>query len=197
MMGIKRDKGFTIVELLIVIVVIGILAAITIVAYNGIQQRAANTAITSGVSNFVKLTLAYKASEGDYPVVVNGNYCIAQDNDCISYATTITNYGAPNHSNASLMTALEKYGTPPSTITHASSVRYGGYYTYSSSFTLNSIANPVMVAFWMQGANQDCTVIANMVSVHDTPNSPTSDFTEAPRVTTKDGQTLCYEMFPN
>ena len=35
-----RQKGFTIVELLIVIVVIGILAAITVVAYNGIQERA-------------------------------------------------------------------------------------------------------------------------------------------------------------
>lgn len=37
---VTATKGFTIVELLIVIVVIGILAAITIVAYNGIQQRA-------------------------------------------------------------------------------------------------------------------------------------------------------------
>jgi prepilin-type N-terminal cleavage/methylation domain-containing protein len=36
----KKQVGFTIVELLIVIVVIGILAAITIVAYNGIQERA-------------------------------------------------------------------------------------------------------------------------------------------------------------
>lgn len=36
----NKNSGFTIVELLIVIVVIGILAAITIVAYNGIQERA-------------------------------------------------------------------------------------------------------------------------------------------------------------
>jgi len=39
-MPIKNKKGFTIVELLIVIVVIGILAAITIVAFNGVQTRA-------------------------------------------------------------------------------------------------------------------------------------------------------------
>ena len=37
----KKPHGFTIVELLIVIVIIAILAAITIVSYNGIQQRAA------------------------------------------------------------------------------------------------------------------------------------------------------------
>lgn len=38
-------SGFTIVELLIVVVVIAILAAITIVAYNGIQNRVHDTAI--------------------------------------------------------------------------------------------------------------------------------------------------------
>ena len=38
-------RGFTIVELLIVIVVIAILAAITIVSYNGIQSRASDTVI--------------------------------------------------------------------------------------------------------------------------------------------------------
>jgi general secretion pathway protein G len=43
----KQQSGFTIVELLIVIVVIGILAAITIVAYNGVQNRAKTAALTS------------------------------------------------------------------------------------------------------------------------------------------------------
>lgn len=45
---IKSNEGFTIVELLIVIVIIGILAAITIVSYTGITARA-NTA--AGQSN--------------------------------------------------------------------------------------------------------------------------------------------------
>lgn len=49
-MGGKRQKGFTIVELLIVIVVIAILAAITVVAYNGIRQRAESSARLSEMS---------------------------------------------------------------------------------------------------------------------------------------------------
>ncbi|MCD8561836.1 prepilin-type N-terminal cleavage/methylation domain-containing protein [Candidatus Saccharibacteria bacterium] len=43
-------RGFTIVELLIVIVVIATLAAITLVAYNGIRERAQVSAVQSAVS---------------------------------------------------------------------------------------------------------------------------------------------------
>jgi prepilin-type N-terminal cleavage/methylation domain-containing protein len=47
-------KGFTIVELLIVIVVIGILAAITIVSFNGVTTKANNTKIASDLNQFKK-----------------------------------------------------------------------------------------------------------------------------------------------
>lgn len=50
-----QTTGFTIVELLIVIVVIGILAAITVVAYNGIQQRAKTSAILGSVDAWEKI----------------------------------------------------------------------------------------------------------------------------------------------
>lgn len=48
---IYRNKGFTIVELLIVVVVIAILAAITIVAYNGISNRARVSSVQSDLVN--------------------------------------------------------------------------------------------------------------------------------------------------
>ncbi len=49
-----RSAAFTIVELLIVIVVIAILAAITIVAYNGIQDRARASAASAALSGALK-----------------------------------------------------------------------------------------------------------------------------------------------
>lgn len=63
----KQEKGFTIVELLIVIVIIGILAAITIVAYNGIQARASNSRVQSDIKNVQRIVEAYNAVNGSYP----------------------------------------------------------------------------------------------------------------------------------
>ena len=60
----QRLKGFTIVELLVVIVVIAILAAITVTAFNGVQQRAGNSARIAQASKMQKLIRAY--------VVLNG-----------------------------------------------------------------------------------------------------------------------------
>ena len=60
--------GFTIVELLIVIVVIAILAAITIVAYNGVQARARNSSRVSAIDAIQKALELYKTETGSYPV---------------------------------------------------------------------------------------------------------------------------------
>jgi len=63
----KTKSGFTIVELLIVIVVIGILAAITIVVYSGVQQRARNAQTAQAFTAWVKAMKMYKADKGQWP----------------------------------------------------------------------------------------------------------------------------------
>ena len=63
----QRQTGFTIVELLIVIVVIGILAAITIVAYNGIQARANDARRDSDIKQLKTALAIYKSDTGLYP----------------------------------------------------------------------------------------------------------------------------------
>lgn len=63
----KTTSGFTIVELLIVIVVIAILATISIVAYQGIQQRAKTAAYTSAVDYWDRFLQAEIAIAGSLP----------------------------------------------------------------------------------------------------------------------------------
>ncbi len=66
--GPALRRGFTIVELLIVIVVIAILAAISIVAYNGIQDRARTTAAMSAAKQVSDAVALYAVEHGDsYP----------------------------------------------------------------------------------------------------------------------------------
>lgn len=64
----KKQTGFTIVELLIVIVVIGILAAISIVAYSGIQDRAENARLQAGMSSLNKAIQLFYSENGTYPL---------------------------------------------------------------------------------------------------------------------------------
>lgn len=64
---VKKQVGFTIVELLIVIVVIAILATISIVVYNGVQNRAYNVSIQSDLKNIATKIELYKAEQGVYP----------------------------------------------------------------------------------------------------------------------------------
>ncbi len=68
-MNYVKQKGFTIVELLIVIVVIAILAAISVVAYNGIQSRAENAKTVAAVTSWVKALQMYRLDTGSYPSV--------------------------------------------------------------------------------------------------------------------------------
>jgi len=63
----QNQHAFTIVELLIVIVVIGILAAITIVAFNGVQSRARDASLSSSVVSLEKGLKLYNAENGTFP----------------------------------------------------------------------------------------------------------------------------------
>lgn len=96
MNGVRKNAGFTIVELLIVIVVIGILAAITVVAYNGIQERARVATITTDLSGATRLLAIHETDKGSYPATLaetNDNQGIkASAGTTYQYSTTGSTY---------------------------------------------------------------------------------------------------------
>lgn len=70
MISLKRkEKGFTIVELLIVIVVIGILAAIVIVTFTGVQKKARDSERTTDVNNVYSQLEVFFADKTYYPTL--------------------------------------------------------------------------------------------------------------------------------
>ncbi len=69
----KRNQGFTIVELLIVIVVIGILALLVITTYSGIQAKARNSKRQTDIQSVQTQLEAFFSQNGYYPSLTNLN----------------------------------------------------------------------------------------------------------------------------
>lgn len=92
--AIQKQTGFTIVELLIVVVVIAILAAITIVSYNGINSRAMQSAAESMAQQVGKKVLFYATLNNDnYPPDLNAIDISASDQQKLQYS--IDNNASP------------------------------------------------------------------------------------------------------
>lgn len=93
--------GFTIVELLVVIVVIGVLATITIVAYAGISQRAISSSLQSDLDNASKQLKLFQIDNGNYPVTIDCAIPDSITNECIKASGgTSYRYSANNSVNS-------------------------------------------------------------------------------------------------
>lgn len=114
-------RGFTIVELLIVIVVIGILAAIVIIAFNGVQTRATNVSRINEIRSYERIMESYKIQFDRYPPVANGNYCLGTgfptgqvlttQKVCRDWKSGSADVTATESASAGLMAELNKVGT--------------------------------------------------------------------------------------
>lgn len=69
----NKQKGFTIVELLIVIVVIGILVALVVTTFSGIQKKARDTERQTDIKAIHGQVEAYLAQKGVYPTLTEIN----------------------------------------------------------------------------------------------------------------------------
>lgn len=107
--SVINRKGFTIVELLIVVVVIAILASITIVAYSGIRASAEKSATLVAVRSYIQGLSAYKAGEGSYPTT--STYCLGSGyTDRAGDSNLDCRWGSGNvTTNTSFNTTLSKY----------------------------------------------------------------------------------------
>ena len=87
----RHNTGFSIVELLIVVVVIGILATIMFISYVGITDRVGIASIDSDLSSNARKLQLYFTQYGSYPTTIDGSYCptapTANTNYCLKLSS--------------------------------------------------------------------------------------------------------------
>src|SRR5688572_13793501 len=90
----KRKAGFTLIELMIVVAIIGVLAAIAIPAFLGYMTRSKTSEAGSNLKNMFQLAAGYYANENwaDRGVVTTG--AVATSSCTVSAATTTNTPGA-------------------------------------------------------------------------------------------------------
>jgi len=132
----KTISGFTIVELVVVITVLGILASIAIVSYSGSQKRAQNTSRVSELKAWQKSFVQYKATNGVYPDVPDGGYCLGTgfpSQKCRDYTLPLGAMTYGEAGSASLMTLLSTYDPPKSSTRVPVNGTVGPYVEYYSA----------------------------------------------------------------
>lgn len=180
----QKKSGFTIVELLIVIVVIGILATITIVAYNGIQNRSRISSVSQSLSQASKKIKVWQvdnpnSSPADlatvgiadtddvtyqYTAGSNGGYCITATNGNVSYkiteSTNPTSGGCAGHGQGGVA-AVTNIAVNPSVETNITGIGIataGSTVTRETNGSATNGAYVVKVVTAGSGANEGALV---------------------------------------
>lgn len=128
MLTLRKQSGFTIVELLIVIVIIAVLAATSVVAYGGVQSRARNTKIDSDLALLDKAIQMARVNSDKVLYGISGSGCsgcvcrdkpVGTDLAALDKATDScwTGYRAAlqaitNASGSNVMGLVDPYGRP-------------------------------------------------------------------------------------
>lgn len=180
----RKNIGFTIVELLIVIVVIAILAAISVVAYNGIQQRASNTAIIDAAAKSYRLIQLYVAQTGNYPIS-GGSACITTQSGCTTTSTVAAN--------STFDTNIATVGGPPRSVPNTGTTYNGIYLTYAAT-TWNGDPQPLRMTYTLPGVNQKCGI--ERVSQYVYPGYVSSNTGYTYNNIDSSNKTLCWISIP-
>lgn len=150
----QKQQGFTIVELLIVIVVIAILAAVTVVAYNGIQAKAKATSVESQVDQYRKALIQYATINREYPRAT-GSFCLGETSNYPDgcYAGTTTD-DATETKLHSVMSALPKVDVS-CRVMGAEICRRNMPFIYQSNALVNGSSHAYFIMYFLENA-QNC-----------------------------------------
>lgn len=147
----QARAGFTIVELLIVIVVIAILAAITVVAFNGIQKRGKDSQRKSDIAAITKALELYYIDNDRYPAgsgstTINASWSTTADASWQNLATALAPYMAK--------LPTDPISSPGVAVTGTSGYNYA-YYANTSTFCGVGAGKMFILVYRLESNSQD------------------------------------------
>jgi type II secretion system protein G len=147
----QKQSGFTIVELLIVIVVIAVLASITIVAYNGIQQRARDSQRRSDITALAKALELYYIDNDRYPAgsgstTINASWSTTADASWQNLTTALQPYMAKLPS--------DPISSPGVAVTGSSGYNYA-YYSNTSTWCGAGTRKMYIIVYRFESSTQE------------------------------------------
>jgi prepilin-type N-terminal cleavage/methylation domain-containing protein len=149
----RKNDGFTIVELLVVIVVIAILAAITIVVYTGVVQKATVAALQSDLINASQKLKIYQVTNMAYPDTIDCSSNPATNSICLKASSNNTfAYSSDNT-------------TKPPTFSLTETATNGDAYTITEDTSPTTAVVKINKTFSYTGTIQTYTIPAGIKSI--------------------------------
>ncbi len=150
----NNERGFTIVELLIVIIVIGILATLVLIAYGNVQGQARDTKRQSNAQSVATAAENFRtaSSAGTYPDMSSGANFQAMINNTALYtngvAATTVDASVTASGATSLLSVIATKGPATNTNNNANLMVY-----YCPAAATNTTATGMQIYYWNESAN--------------------------------------------
>lgn len=168
----RRLKGFTIVELLIVIVIISILVTISIIGYASITQRTENSKTVAAVQAMIAVMTKIKTETGKYPLsseVGNTYPCVGQypNNKCASISDVVAAGMGGAITSPQLETLIRLYNNNILPQPSTQSPTIDGQALRGSYLVLGSTVTSGYGITWIQSGTGECGIENALKSFED------------------------------
>ena len=137
------NKTFTLIEMLIVIVIIGILAAALVPRLQSVQGRARDTKRIADISQLHSALMIYKTDNGTYPIASNSSITCGLNTNCYAYSNQSNGTWLSGVLSIMTNTPTDPINQNPTFISHSGSwltgnyvYQYGNLYKNGTAFTL-------------------------------------------------------------
>lgn len=220
----SRHSGFTIVELLIVIVVIGILASIVVTSYRSIQERSSNARTIAMVSTYITALDSYAVLNRQYPAMDPnaGGVCLGVGytdrvggdgiGDCGETAWYLNEDPIFNNNLKQFVSTLPVINDRSVDMPYQPTEYIGAAFHYfppdpseplpedRDGFVVDGVSSPYYIMFVLEGGNQDCKISRVLATDEDEGGWPqmTTAMPNGQNWTYSDGNTTaCAITMPN